>query len=467
VVALWALGAGAADWSQGRGDASNGAFAVLIAPKSPTVHAWTSEGTGRVLGYEPGMTVWSSPSVGVVEGHAVLFVGGYDHFIWALDAANGEVRWKYATGDGVFATPILWNDGERLVVFAASNDREVYALEASSGRRLWSTALETYRPTLGGARLSSPCVGRVGGDDALFVGSWVFDRSLGRSLQRGAVSAFSARSGKLLWSTTMGDNEMTAPICFESGGRRRIALGSNDGNLHVLDAETGQPVWKHTEHDGIVSAPALVELDGGVKLLVTGSRYGEVRALDASDGTERWRLKTADRITGSPATAVIDGRPLVFVPSYDRHLYALDARSGAVVWRALARGGYYSAPSVALGREPIVLASAWDHALHGIDLRTGIERFLFFTGAPLWDVGGLDSSTWSSPISASINGTMMAFAGSYDGRLRGLPLEALVLERVSHRSAVKFWLSLPLTVGPIVALALWLTRRHRQKAKVL
>lgn len=466
LTALWVLSGGAAEWSQGRADARNGAFVELIAPKSPKVRAWTFDGTGRVLGYEPGMTVWSPPSLGVIDGRAVLLIGGYDHFVWALDAATGETIWKYATGDGVYAAPILWNDGEQLVVFAASNDREVYALEASSGRRLWSTALETYRPTLGGARLSSPCMGRVGKEDALFVGSWVFDRSLGQSKQRGAASALSAREGKILWSTTLGDNEVTAPICFEVGGRGRIALGSNDGNLHVLDAETGQPVWKHTEHDGIASAPALIELDDGAKLLVTGSRYGEVRALDVEGGAERWRLKTADRITGSPAVAVIGGRPLVFVPSYDRHLYALDGRSGAVVWRALARGGYYSAPSVALGAEPVILASAWDHSLHGIDARSGTERFLFFTGTPLWDVGGLDSSTWSSPVSASVNGTMMAFAGGYDGLLRGLPIEALALERISHRSAVRFWLSLPLTVGPIVALALWLTRRHRRRSKV-
>jgi outer membrane protein assembly factor BamB len=451
-----------ADWPQSRGDAANGAFVELEAPQSPPARAWTFDGTGRVLGYEPGMTVWSPAALGVVDGRAMLWVGGYDRFVWALDAALGEVLWKYATGDGVFAAPIFWDDGPSPLVFVASNDREVYALEAGSGRRRWSTALEAYRPTLGGARLSSPCLGRAGGEVRLFVGWWVFDRSLGASLQRGAVSALDARTGKIRWTRTLGDNEMTAPICFESAGRPRIALGSNDGNLHVLDADTGQSLWKHTEHDGIASAPAFVALDDGRALIVTGSRYGEVRALDAEDGTERWRLKTADRITGSPAGARIDGRVLIFVPSYDRHLYALDALTGAVVWRAPARGGFYNSPAVALTPNPVVLASAWDHSLHGIDARTGAERFFFFTGVPLWDVGGLDASTWSSPVAATINGVAVAFAGSYDGKLRGMPLETLMGRRSDRPSAIGFWVSLPLTVLPIIGLALWLTRRHRR-----
>ncbi len=449
-------------WPQSRADEANSAFVELDAPKSAPPRAWTFEGLGRVLGYEPGMTVWSPPALGVVEGRALLFVGGYDRLVWALDAATGEVQWKYATGDGVYAAPVLWHDGERVVVFAASNDRAVYALDAASGRRLWSTPLEEYRATLGGARLTSACVGRVGEVDAVFVGAWVHDRSLGRSLQRGAVTALSAREGKALWTTALGDNEVTAPVCAWVDGAGRLFLGASDGNLHALDMETGAPLWKHTEHDGIKAPPAVVALDGGGTLVVTGSRYGEVRALDARDGSERWRLKTADRITGSPAFARVGGRALVFVPSYDRHLYALDAATGAVVWRAAARGGFFSSPVVVPGQEPTVLALAWDHELHGVDAATGKERFRFFTGRPLWDVSGLDASTWSSPAGALLRGEAVVFAGGYDGRLRALPLATTAAENPGRRSVVLFWISFPATLGPLVALALWLTKRHRR-----
>jgi eukaryotic-like serine/threonine-protein kinase len=452
-------------WSQPRGDAANTAFVELDAPHSERPRAWSFEGTSRVMGYEPGMTVWSPPALGVIDGRATVFVGGHDRLVYALDAATGEVRWRYTTGDGVFAAPVLWRDGAQLVVLAASNDREVYALEATSGRRLWSTALEAWRPTLGGARLTSPCLGQVAGVDALFVGQWVHDASLGRSLQRASLVALSAREGKRLWTQSLGDNELTAPLCARVGGAGRLYLGSADGNLHALDMQTGARVWTHLEHDGIRSPPAFVVLDDGTALLVTGSRYGEVRALEAGSGIERWRFKTGDRITGSPAVARVGGRQLVFVPSYDRTLYALDASTGAVAWRAAARGGFFSSPAVVAGPTPTVLALAWDHALHAVDALTGLERFAAFTGRPLWDVGGLDASTWSSPAVARFGGQEVAFVGSYDGRFRALPLDAKVVATPVERRTALFWLSFPATVGPLVLAALWLTRRARRRER--
>lgn len=458
------LAAAPALFSQGRGDAANTAFAELEAPKSVRARAWTFDGTGRVFSYQPGMTVWSPPALGVVEGRAVLALGGYDRFVWMLDAATGEVLWKYATGDGVYSAPVFFHDGERVLLLAASNDREVYALDAATGERRWSTPLQEWRPTLGGARLSAPAVGRAGGVDAVFVGAWVFDRSLGESLQRASLTALDARTGKALWAAPLGDNALTAPTYAEVEGKGRLFIGSGDGNLHALDADTGAPLWKRTEHDGVVSAPAVVAPAEGPPLVLLGSRYGEARALDARSGEERWRLKTADRITGSLTAARVGGRLLALVPSYDRRLYALDAQTGAVVWRYAARAGFYSSPAVLPGGEPLVVASAWDHALHGVDARTGELRFRWHTGAPLWDVAGLDASTWSSPVLARLNGEPVAFSGSYDGKVRAFLLGEPPKVGATGRSRLTFWLSFPAMLLPLTGLALWLTRRYRRRA---
>lgn len=456
-------GVQAAAWTQSRADAHNGAYVELSGLEGGKPRAWTFEGEPRVLGYEPGMTVWSPPALGKVEGRGLLVAGGYDHFVWAFDAASGEVRWKYATGDGVWSAPLLWEGPEGAVVLVGSNDRAVYALEAGSGRRLWSTSLEEYRATLGTARVAPGCVGRAGQTQALFVSSWVHDRSLGASLQRGAVSALSVKDGRRLWSTTVGDNEVTAPVCAEVGGRWLLFAGASDGNLHALDAASGEAIWKHTEHDGIKSPPAVISLESGEALVITGSRYGAVRALEAATGRPRWHLKTADRITGSPAAATVGGRSVVFVPSYDRHLYALEAGTGKVLWRYAARAGFYGSPAFVPGERPLVLASAWDHSLHVVDALTGEGRLKLFTGQPLWDVSGLDASTWSSPVGARLEGTAMAFAGSYDGRLRALLLDSLPVERAGSRAAIAFWLSFPATLVPLVLVALWRTRGYRRR----
>jgi outer membrane protein assembly factor BamB len=457
-----ALAEGCVVWSQSRCDARNSAAIELDAPASARPRAWSFDGSGRVWGYQPGMTVWSSPALGLVAGRAVVVAGNYDHTVYALDAASGEQLWKLTTGGPVYATPVFWRQGERAIVFAASTDRLVYSIDAESGRQLWVHSVEDYRPTLGGARLAAPCVGGTGpDDDAVFVAFWIWDRSLANSMQRAGVLALSAVAGKPLWRQELGDNELTAPIFARVAARALLFLGSANGNVYALEAATGRVLWQKTELDSVRSPPAFVAGAGG-PLVLMGSKYGTVRALDAVTGAERWARKTGDRITGSPAIAGRE-RPRLFVGSYDRLLRALDAQSGAELWRYPARGGIYSSPALVGTRPALVLSSAWDHLLHAVDQDKGEAAFTAFTGRPQWNVAGMDDSNWSSPAAARIAGRWTAFVGSYDGTLRALPLEGADRAAPDLRSNLLFWLSFPAVLVPFLLLALTLTRRSRRR----
>ncbi|MFH0902012.1 MAG: PQQ-binding-like beta-propeller repeat protein, partial [Pseudomonadota bacterium] len=459
----------AADWPQSRHDARNSGAIELVAPASRLPIPWSFDGSGRVWGYEPGMTVWSPAAVGVVDGHAIVVVGSYDRNIYCLDAATGERLWTHTTGGPVFSAPSIWHDRDRdkVWVFVGANDRMVYALDPANGRQRWVHSVAQYRPTLGGARLSTPVVGQAAGKDAVFVGHWVWDSSLGHNLQRASVTALAIDDGKPIWSREVGDNQLTAPVFAVIQRRGLLFVGSSDGRLLAIDAADGSLRWTHTELDAVRGPPAYVHSDAG-PLLVMASRYGMIRGLDAQTGKERWHWKTGDRITGSPSVA---GR-LAFVGSYDRNLYALDLETGSVKWRYQAKGGFYSSPAVASGGgeaddgdDALVLASAWDNMLHAVALRDGTARFLTFTGRPLWDVAGLDESNWSSPVAARVNGHWMAYVGSYDGVFRALPLGEEDRGPVALRSNARFWASFPLTLGPVALLAIMLTWRERQRRR--
>jgi outer membrane protein assembly factor BamB len=454
------------DWPQSRRDAQNTGMADLVAPQSGPPRPWTFDGSGRVWGYEPGSSTWTSPALGVVEGRAVVAVGSYDRNVYCLDAATGQLRWKFTTGGMVLGTPAIWLDGDRAWLFVSSSDRLVYGLEASLGRQLWVHAAQEFRPTLGGARLSSPAVGEVAGRPAVFVGTWVWDSSLAQNLQRGALVALGARDGKPLWDRNLGDNQLTAPLYVRAGGRGWVLVGSSNGSLYAVDADQGTVQWQRAELDAIRSQPAVVARAPDGPLVVMASKYGTVRALRLRDGQERWSYKTGDRVTGSPAVVEVGGRTLVVVGSYDRILYALDAASGTVVWRYAARGGVYSSPGIALVEgQPMALVSAWDDRLHAVTLRDGKPAFQTFTGRPLWTVAGLDESNWSSPVAARVNGAWMAFVGSYDGTLRGLPLDASGRTPAPLRSNLWFWLSFPIALVPLGALAVLLTRLERGRQR--
>jgi outer membrane protein assembly factor BamB len=453
-------------WSQSRCNAQNQAAIELEAGDKTLPRAWSFDGSGRVWGYEPGLTVWSSPALGVAGDQPIVVAGNYDHTLYCLNAATGEPTWKFTTGGPVHAAPVFYQDGTRQMLFAASNDRIVYAIDPAIGRQIWVHAVEDFRPTLGGARLASPCVGGGGEkDDAVFVPYWIWDRSLANSMQRSGVVALSVDDGRVLWRVDLGDSELTAAVFARVQGRGMLFLGSSSGNLFALAAKSGQVLWKRVELDCVRSQPAFLQTREGA-LLVTGSKFGTVRGLDAVSGAERWQFRTGDRITGSPA--LLDGkRPTAFVGSYDRKLYAIAASDGAQIWQDQGRGGFYSSPAlIATGGEPMVLAMAWDHMLHASDLEHGTPIFTAFTGRPLWNVGGMDDSNWASPAAGRIRGRWMAFVGSYDGALHALPLGADERSAPEFRSNLWFYLSFPIVLVPFAGLALLLTQRERRRKPV-
>ena len=450
-------------WSQSRCDAQNQAAIDLGDVGDVPPRAWSFDGSGRVWGYEPGLTVWSSAALGVAGGRPLVVAGNYDHTLYALDAATGETLWRFTTGGPVHAAPVFFRDGARELLLAASNDRIVYALAPATGQQVWVHAVEDFRPTLGGARLAAPCVGGTDTrDDAVFVPYWLWDRSLAHSMQRSGVVALSVEDGRPLWRADVGDSELTAAIFARVRGRGMLFLGSSSGNVFALAAKSGEVLWKKTELDCVRSQPAFLP-EGAGGLLVTGSKFGMVRGLDAETGAERWQFRTGDRITGSPA--VLGGKtPRAWIGSYDRRLHALRASDGVPLWYAGTRGGVYSSPAViATGAEPMVLFLAWDHMLHATDLERGQPIFAAFTGRPLWSVAGMDDSNWASPAAARIRGRSMAFVGSYDGTLRALPLDAEERAAPELRSNVWFWLSFPLFLLPTIGLALLLTRGDRRR----
>lgn len=451
------------DWLSSRGGVDNPGAAVLEVAAAGVPLAWTFEASGRVWGYQPGMTVWSSPALGVVDGRAVLAVGSYDHNLYLLDARSGVEQWRFTTGGGVTATPVLWRDGARTWLYVASSDGLIYGLDANLGQRQWIHSVEAWRPTFGGARLGSPCVSPgPDGEATLVVSYWVWDRSLGQGQQESGLLALDARSGALRWRTPLGDGAMSAPQCIPSNNGRRVAVGGVDGKFSLLDAVSGQIRWQHTELDAIRGSAAFALIEGEPALFYA-SAYGLLRRVRLDDGAERWQYKIAERVAGAPLVALVEGRPLVVIGALDRTLHAVDARDGRRVWRYGARAGLFeSAAFLDDASGGLLVTAAWDHHLHGVTARDGVLRFLAYTGRPLWDVLSLDDSAGSAPVLGRLGTHDVAFVGSYSGVFYGLPVDSLVdLKGAPGLANTHFWLSLPLSLGFVAGLALWLTRRGR------
>ena len=134
-----------------------------------------------------------------------------------------------------------------------------------------------------------------------------------------------------------------------AGGR--VFVGSQNGTVYSLDAKTGCIRWTFAASGGVRTAIAIGAPGAtGRSIVYFGDTGANAYALDADTGQRLWVQRVdehlAARITGSPT--LYEGRLYVPVASYEEgqgadpqypcctfrgSLVALDAASGAIVWK--------------------------------------------------------------------------------------------------------------------------------------
>lgn len=280
--------------------------------------------------------VRSSPTL----NRGVLYVGAYDHNLYALDAEDGEFLWKHATDGGIGASPLVYKG----YVLFGSADRIFYAVDARSGRLQWTCPTEG--PIWASAR---------GTFDHAFFGS--DDRR---------VYAVKVLNGRVAWRFEANGPVRSTPVVDDDG----VYVGCEAGLVYGLSLG-GDIRWRFNAKRGVMSSPALTE-----GMLYVGGRDGHVYALNVDSGWLAWRYRTEGPVISSPA--VSEG--VVFIGSADGTLYALDASEGRPLWRYETEGQVTSSPAVFAGS---VYVGSVDGAVYSLDARTGNLRWRFETEGPV------------------------------------------------------------------------------------
>lgn len=138
--------------------------------------------------------------------------------------------------------------------------------------------------------------------------------------------------GEGIWRFETGDYVVSSPTVVNG----TVYIGSNDGTLYAINAETGEQEWAFTDPDHwIRSSPAVSDetvyfgTENGVE------HEGHVYALDAASGEQNWVTETAIGPSKSSPT-VADGS--IYFPGEGSGtgeragVYALDADTGAEQW---------------------------------------------------------------------------------------------------------------------------------------
>ena len=336
------------DWPLFHGNARRTGSAA-IGPRPPLSLAWRAGTGGSIHMAAPlvaeGSIFQSAKNEDTLSGNGLV----------AFDACEGILRWCHSTGASIKRAP-AYCDGRLFVVTATGR---VLGLDAENGKLLW-----TYR--LGDASRR-----------------WVYSSPLTGSgrVYTGVSSHFVAldqESGDVIWRRDdFGPNDFlpsyASPAAFDE--YIIVAFYTQPTNLAVLKAATGEVIWAKTEGKPYHMYSTPVVGEDGTIYTVSG---GAVRAFDLETGELEWEIPfTPNRIHATPALA--KGR--LFVSTGAGTLHALDARSGAEVWRWITGGdGALFTPYVRQGgvtlASPVVAGNyvyvgAANGYLYALDTTTG------------------------------------------------------------------------------------------------
>lgn len=251
-----------------------------------------------------------------------LYVSDRRGRVQALDADNGEERWRTDLDLDVSAGPGLGDD----LVMVATRKGQLVALNRQTGKEQWRTQVSSEV-------LAPPAVG----DGVVVVQS-----------VDGRLAAFAAATGKRLWLFERSEPALSlrgtsAPVVVADA----VLAGFASGKLAALNLRDGRLLWEipvaephgRTEIERLidVETPALVT----ARALIAAAYQGKIVAVSLENGRLLWSREIS---TYSALSADADN---VYVSDARGHVYALDLRSGSTVWKQdKLHGRHLSAPMV-------------------------------------------------------------------------------------------------------------------------
>ena len=180
----------------------------------------------------------------------------------------------------------------------------------------------------------------------------------------GSVYSLALKDGTVRWKFTAKGPVYSTPDV--SGDR--VVFAGTDGNVYCLNAANGKEIWRQETGRPLVACPLIV----GDKVFL-GSSEGVFRAWQLKDGTKAWAF---DGVSGFVETRPCAYEGKIIFGAWDQHLYALDEKTGALVWKWKGdRPGTLLSPAacwpVAANGKVFIVAP--DRRMTALDAKTGRE----------------------------------------------------------------------------------------------
>jgi outer membrane protein assembly factor BamB len=305
----------------------------------------------------------TSPTV--VDG--IVYIGGPDGFLHALDYETGERIWRFETQGRISSVPRVAEG----LVFIGKNSHldEFYAVDQKTGEPVWETRVGWTSVGATAYRNGRIFLGTVGGK----------------------MFGIDAKTGKIDWTFDAGSGKGIYP--HPAVDEHRVYTGSHNGHYYAFDQDTGEPVWRTftANENGRGGFP-----DSAATVLWKANVYSQKRgaaivALDRNSGNEVWQWKQpANYLQNGTIAAhgnMIYGSVIRLVTRicYYGAIYAFNdvETGGEQLWKydEAGGGGGLSAPVIA--REQLIFGGSASVHVSSINRQTGKLNWRCYVGAPM------------------------------------------------------------------------------------
>lgn len=243
----------------------------------------------------------------VVDGH-IVYIGGTDSILYALDIRSGRKMWQFHTSGEIRSNVCISGD----TLFLNGGDGLIYALNKLNGQLIWKFSTQGERKyDFADYFHSTPvCSGGV-----LYFGSG-----------NGNFYAIQAASGNLLWKYQTGHIVHTTPAIANN----KIFFGSFDGFVYALHLD-GSLAWKfktvghrYFPKGEVQGSPAVFK-----NLVFIGARDYNVYAIDQQSGYCHWNKSF---VKGWGLNNTIHDSVLYIGSADERVLIAANPSTGSEFW---------------------------------------------------------------------------------------------------------------------------------------
>jgi len=264
----------------------------------------------------------------------------YSDSVVALDADTGALKWHYQfTPNDEFdwdavQVPVLadleWQGRPRKVMLWANRNGHFYVLDRVTGKFLLGKAFVRQNWNLG------------------------FDET-GRPMR--SPRAKPSAEGTYIEPGTQGGTNWYSPSFSPRTGLFYVSSWDNYSTISRLAAVV--PWTEGRKYTG--RAPAGGGRSAGAPYRTEAEGYGAVRAIDPKTGEKKWDFKMVDYTESGILTTAAD---LLFSGGREGHFFALDARTGELLWKTNLGGTVASGPMTYAAAGHQYVAVSADNALY-------------------------------------------------------------------------------------------------------